>query len=491
MGTGASVTDSDREKLEIRLVPPTTEWVKMAHSEVVRWGCAEISSLEAANFGSSGYAAPRGVFHIGSTAVPVSSKPYIDLSVFDGPFEAADLESWGYVKQGSYNPVGRRKRDDSEDFNAANYEHEKMAVAVAGWWLRILPEPQHGIVGFIVHCFDDHLMEKAMVVRALQANPCLADEYVKLKEELASSCNSDFFRYTLGKSEFLGKVHSQLELPLVQLDGRYGLGFIDIEFLKSVHSGMLVKPPSDPTVPLNDSSHLWRLDVYDEVREIGTPLGFALAFAFISECSYLNAVFTPVDQRQRSLPVAPVSRNPHGIIRSLISLGCRIVFFSTSMTKQSCDGAFTGDEVQAEIYAAQQKVLNSGTSANADGMSPVEEKAGPMTQLVFNSAVQFGPQALQLLLECGWTPTEPDVREARKQDHIDLDQLLEQFSPSSKKKRKGNARPILHTRPARHWPDPPPGHDPVSCVVSSSRWQLQRKYQELRTRRRLRDRVHR
>lgn len=134
------------------------------------------------------------VEHIGSTAVPgLAAKPVIDIgvgirSLGEAPVLRTCIEKLGYV----YEPALEQ----------------------------LLPERRFFWKGTrIVHTYHFHLAEadNPVLVRPLhfrdylRKHPDTAQEYGKLKKELAKICGQDMESYVAGKTGFVEKVMFQIE----------------------------------------------------------------------------------------------------------------------------------------------------------------------------------------------------------------------------------------------------------------------------------------
>jgi hypothetical protein len=299
----------------------------------------------------------------------------------------------------------------------------------AGWYLRKLVTPEAAIVGFIVHCDDPGAFEKALFVATLRANPALRTEYAALKARL-SSTTTDFQMYTIGKTQFIAKMRTELEIPVFY--GAYGCANIDESFLATIHRGEMPPSPTDPTMDINMATHLWGIDVYHQVREVGTALGFALAMIFVPQCSYLHSMLA-LEKGENPLIPPPLAASPHAALKAIIRMGGVCCSWFTTYQQTSCDGFNLGQRMtsdhQSQINLAQRKALENAC------FHPLETVFGTQSGrcLLFGSAVAFGAPALQLLIECGWHPSDSDVREARRFGLLTVIAAAEKKAAAAKK----------------------------------------------------------
>ena len=363
----------------------------------------------------------------------LTAKPYIDLVAVGrrncGELSSARLAELGYTKMGTYfaSDSGKWKTYEGnfERIVAVPAPDKNSLAESAGWYLRKLPNPAVGIVGFIVHISDPGALEKVLTVVTLRANAPLRDEYVALKKRLVAA-TSDFQMYTIGKTDFMAKLHSDLEIPVFY--GPYGCAGIDRDFMRAIYDGQIPQLPADPTTPLNAATHLWDLDSYYVAHEVGTPLGFALAMILVPKCSYLCALYAyglygaamacstwhvcrfmlgdggsdRIATTRKELP--PLAKNPHVVLKALISMGCRCVSWLVTCNSNLCgclsqsDGDYYNydESVGSAIMEAQSVVRQDAA------FRPEVIHVSGGEHLVFPSAAAFGTAALKLLIECGW-----------------------------------------------------------------------------------------
>jgi GrpB-like predicted nucleotidyltransferase (UPF0157 family) len=126
----------------------------------------------------------RRIEHVGSTSVPrLAAKPILDIDVIvdepDVPAAIAALATLGYTHQGD---LGVPQR---EAFKHADAVRHNLYVCVDG---------------------SLHLRNHFAVRDALRADSALADEYGRLKRELAARFPNDIDAYVHGKNAFIARL---------------------------------------------------------------------------------------------------------------------------------------------------------------------------------------------------------------------------------------------------------------------------------------------
>jgi GrpB-like predicted nucleotidyltransferase (UPF0157 family) len=153
----------------------------------------QLASTEA---GQIAEALPSEVFevhHIGSTAIPgIKAKPILDFVLVVRDFNLLDahahrLEHLGYAPLGEYGTPGRRYFTKTTKGLRSHHLH---AFQVGD------PQVQRHIL------FRDYL----------RAHPEAAQEYSRLKEELARCFPNDRGAYTEGKTEFIQGIDEKAKL---------------------------------------------------------------------------------------------------------------------------------------------------------------------------------------------------------------------------------------------------------------------------------------
>lgn len=123
------------------------------------------------------------VHHIGSTSVPgLAAKPVIDILIEVTRLEALDalngsMQGLGYEPRGELGIPGRRYY--SKGGNARTHQ-------------------VHAFIGG-----DPHIHRHLAFREYLRNHPDVANEYARLKKEVAASCNHDIVRYMDGKDAWI------------------------------------------------------------------------------------------------------------------------------------------------------------------------------------------------------------------------------------------------------------------------------------------------
>jgi len=174
----ASMDDDLRQAIseQIHLVPYSEHWPLRFRQEAVR-----LSELFPGRF--------VAIEHIGSTAVPgMMAKPIIDLMAGLPSLTAADavldgLCQHGYTTSAAFNATLSDSRWLMRQSGGHRTHHLHLVVHHGGKWQATL-------------AFRD----------VLRKNPPIAEEYLRLKQALATCHGSDREAYTQAKSDFIRRV---------------------------------------------------------------------------------------------------------------------------------------------------------------------------------------------------------------------------------------------------------------------------------------------
>ena len=153
----------------IELAPASSEWGRLYEEEAARIRSALGELI-------------LDIQHVGSTAIPgIAAKPILDIDVGVPSFEEGEraiepLEAQGYTYRGEHGIPGRH------------------------YFVKGNPRTHH------LHMYGiDHALfgEQAAFRDALRADPVLAREYERLKQDLARRFRTDRVAYTDGKTKFV------------------------------------------------------------------------------------------------------------------------------------------------------------------------------------------------------------------------------------------------------------------------------------------------